>query len=232
MTPSFLARILSLAVVSVAAFGAVALVSTPAHAQRVYVYYGRPAPPPPPPPGGYYAGPAPAPYVYREPAQAFVLGGDLEGAVPLSMPQTGNNTVQGGIGFKIRFGEQFRFPGVRVTPEVGYGFDHLFARDADSFLDTPTYTQDLHRVFGGVRLAFGRVLVPVLYAHGGFGWRGTDDPSLSGNDNGFMFDVGGAIDFHVVPHFSFGAHLEYDEIFTPNDPPKWLGVGGHAAIVF
>jgi hypothetical protein len=224
MAPSSRAhRLLSIAAVSVAACGAVLLASSPAHAQRYYVYYGRPAPPPPPAYG-------PAPVYYGEPRQAFVIGADLEGALPLNMPTSSGSSVTGGGGFKIRVGEQFRFPGLRVTPELGYGFDHLFAQDqADP---NEVYGQDLHRVFAGARLAFGRVLVPVIYAHGGFGWRGTDNPNDQGNDNGFMFDVGGAVDLRVIPHFGIGAHVEYDQIFTPLDQPKWLALGLHADIVF
>src|SRR4051812_11199799 len=58
------------------------------------------------------------------------LAFDGEGAIPLMDRrfQSGND-LSGGGGFKFRLGDQIRFPRMRVTPEIGYGYDHLFATD-------------------------------------------------------------------------------------------------------
>lgn len=158
---------------------------------------------------------------------AFALGFDLEGAVPLNVPKVNGNDLTGGGGFKVRLGEQLHFPGVRFTPEIGYGYDHLFASDDQG----AAYAWDLHRVFGGARLAFGHFLVPVIYGHLGYGWRATGDPSVA-SAGGFAYDVGGALDLHIVPHFGVGVHVELDGIESQPDTPQWLAFGAHADLVF
>ena len=144
-------RLLSVAGVSGAAFAGVLFASSPAHAQG-YVYYSRPAPPPP----AYGYGPRP--YYYQEAPYAFQLGVDLEGVVPLNPPSVngGPAAIGGGAGFKVRAGEELRFPGVRFTPEVGYAYDHLWA--ADNFDNS--YDWSMNRLFAGARLGFGRSIVP------------------------------------------------------------------------
>lgn len=201
---------------------AVLVAARPAHAQRYVVVYG---PPPPPPPPRYY-------YAYsddRDPPYALSLGLDLEGAVPVGLPQfSDGNTLRGGTGIKLRVGEQIRLQGgLRFTPEVGYGYDHLFASDDVG----NAYAWDVHRAFGGARLAFGRFLVPVIYAHVGYGWRSTGDTTVP-DASGIAFDAGGALDLHIVPHLGFGAHVEYATIDAQPYTPQWVALGLHADSVF
>jgi hypothetical protein len=182
------------------------LVCTPARADRYYVAYD----------DGYEA------------RSGFNFGFDLEGAAPFATPRfpSGNN-LSGGGGFKVRFGDQIHIPGLRVTPEGGYAFDHLFATD-----DTGTaYDWDVHRLFGGVRLAFGRVVTPGFYAHLGYGWRNTGDPSVIGA-GGLAFDAGFLLDIHVVRRFSFGGHIEYVTIDAQPYTPQWIAFGLHGDVVF
>jgi hypothetical protein len=190
--------------------------SRAARADRYYVVYG-PPPPPPPPARPYY-------YDEREPLYALALGVDLEGAVPLNVPQflDGNN-LEGGAGVKLRVGEQIRVRGgLRLTPEVGYGYDHLFASDDIG----DAYSWDMHRIFGGMRLAVGRFLVPVIYAHVGYGWRTTGDPSVP-EASGVAFDLGGALDLHLIPQLAIGAHIEYATIDAQPYAPEWMAFGLH-----
>jgi hypothetical protein len=196
-------------------------ISRPAQAQAVYVY-GPPPGPPPPPPRYYY-------YGYREPPYALMLAVDVEGAVPLNVPQfSDGNTLNGGGGFKFRAGEQIRLRRwLRITPEIGYGYEHLFATDDVG----DAYDWDLHRVFAGARLAFGQLVQPVVYAHLGYGWQITGDPDVQGA-SGFAFDVGGALDFHFIPHLGIGAHIEYASIDAQPYAIQWLALGGHADILF
>ena len=154
------------------------------------------------------------------------LGLDLESAIPMSMPQfiSGNSLSDGG-GFKIRVGDQFRMAGLRIIPEGGYAFDHLFASD-----DTgAAYAWDLHRLFGGVRVGFGRILVPVVYADVGYGWRDTGDPTVS-HAGGLALNGGFALDLHVVSHFGFGAHVEYAVVDAQPYAAHWLALGLHADV--
>lgn len=161
--------------------------------------------------------------------EEMALGFDLEGAIPVNAPTSPqNNEVKGGGGFKVRLGEQFRFTGIRFTPEVLYGYDHLWAND-----DTgAAYGWDMNRVFAGARLSFGRILVPVVYAHLGYGWRQTGDASITGSNGGLGFDVGGALDLHVVPHLGVGVHVDYTNVETQVETPQWVALGLHADLVF
>lgn len=232
-----LARALTTAVVSATAFAGVLLASRSASAQGYYRYdyYGRP-----PPPRPYYAPPPPAGRAYgyydqyREPPYALQLGFDLEGAVPVGINVPGStNALKGGGGFKVRVGEQLSFPGIRFTPEVGYAFDHLWANDDSG----NQFGWDMNRIFGGARLSFGRILVPVIYGHLGYGWRQlgngwtTGAGTINGGNGGLAYDIGGALDLRVVPHFGFGAHLEYAAIDIPYQP-QWVALGLHADLIF
>jgi hypothetical protein len=184
------------------------LVAPPAHADRYVVVYDEP----------------------YQPRSAFNLGFDLEGVAPLLTPRfpSGNN-LSGGGGFKVRFGDQIRFRHVRVTPEGGYAFDHLFATD-----DTGTaYDWDMHRLFGGVRVEFGRIVTPGFYVHLGYGWRDTGDPSIPPSANGGLaFDAAFILDVHITPLFALGGHIEYVTIDAQPYVPEWLAFGLHADITF
>jgi hypothetical protein len=213
------------------ALACIGVVLTPAtaHAQQVYVYGPPPPPPPqygPPPPRygyGYYYGPD------SEPPMALALGFDLEGAVPVNLPVVDGNTIQGGGGgFKVRIGEQFRLrPRLRITPEVGYSYDHLWASD-DAGND---YAWDTHRIFVGARLSFGRFIAPALYGHLGYGWWVPGDSNVP-QASGFAWDVGGALDFRFIPHLGLGVHIEYDELDSNPYAPEWVTFGGHADLIF
>ena len=166
----------------------------------------------------------------REPAyatSALALGFDAEGAVPTTTPRfLSGNSLSGGSGFKLRIGDQIHMPRLRVTPEGGYAFDHLFATD-----DTGTaYDWNMHRFFGGIRVAFGRVLVPGFYGHLGYGWRDTGDPTVP-QSGGLAFDAGFTLDLHIVPHFGFGAQAEYASIDAQPYAPQWVALGLHADLV-
>jgi len=156
------------------------------------------------------------------------LAFDGEGAIPLGIGRSPvGNDVNGGGGFKVRVGDQIRFPHLRVTPEGGYGYDHLFASDVTG----DSFAWDMHRLFGGVRVGFGRIVVPTVYGHIGYGWRNTSDPTVA-TSSGLAFDAGVALDLHIVPHLGIGAHAEYAMIDAQPFTPHWLALGLHADLAF
>jgi hypothetical protein len=195
----------------------------PARAQGVYVYGPPPGSPPPPPPRYSY-------YAYRQPAYVTMLAVDVEGAVPLNVAQfTDRNGLYGGGGFKFRAGEQIRLRSwLRITPEIGYGYEHLFATNA-VYVDGTSNREDLDRVFAGARLSFGQLVQPGVYAHVGYGWKITDGGTQKAG-SGFAYDAGAALDFHFVPRLDIGAHFEYARIAQPYWI-QWLALGVHAAIL-
>jgi hypothetical protein len=164
-----------------------------------------------------------------EPAEGrFDFGFDGEGAAMVAPPRSViGNTLTGGTGFKLRAGDQIQFHRLRFTPEIGYGYQHLFA--SDDFGNA--YSWETHRLFGGARLAFGRIITPGVYGHLGYGWRDTDDPTVP-QAGGLELDAGFALDFHLIPHFSFGGHAEYVTIATQPYTPQWLALGLHGDVVF
>jgi len=212
-------RAFPLFAVAAAAAACVLAASPAAHADRYYVYYGPPAPPPPPPPREAY-------YEYEHPT-ALSLAADLEGAVPLNAPVLADgNSLQGGGGFKLRIGERIHVArGLHITPEGGYGFDHVWASDDIG----NAYSWDMHRLFGGARLEFGHIVVPVFYAHVGYGWRTTGDPTVPAA-SGVAFDIGGALDLRLIPFFAVGAHIEYATIDSQPYTPEWMALGLHASL--
>jgi hypothetical protein len=159
----------------------------------------------------------------------FDLGIDGDATNILS-PTAGNTDLADyGAGFKLRFGDQFRLRyGLRLTPEVGYAFDHLFTTGS-------TEPWNMNRVFAGVRLGFGHRVVPTLYAHVGVGFRSIGGPAtadLEQNTTGLSFDTGVAVDFYLTRHFAIGPHFEYVNIDTTPANPQWLAYGAHVDIVF
>jgi hypothetical protein len=160
----------------------------------------------------------------------FNFGFDLEGAAPISSPRfPSGNDLSGGGGFKLRFGDRIRFHRFSITPEGGYAFDHLFATDNLG----NSYDWDMHRFFGGARFAFGRVVMPGFYAHLGYGWRDTGDPTVApGSTGGLAFDAGFLLDFRLVPGFGFGVHAEYVTIDAQPYTPQWVAIGLHGDVTF
>jgi len=168
-------------------------------------------------------------YVERdEPRSSLALGFDLEGSIPVDVPRsfTGND-VRGGGGFKLRIGDQIRWPRLWMTPEGGYAYNHLFATDDVGHANA----WDVHRLFGGLRVGFGRFVVPGFYAHVGYGWRDTGDPAVR-RASGLAFDAGGFIDFHLIPQLGFGPHVEYVMVDAQPFTPHWVAIGAHADIHF
>jgi hypothetical protein len=159
------------------------------------------------------------------------LGFDFEGAAPLSIPTLpGGYRIQGGSGVKLRLGDKlYVAPGLHITPEVGYGYDHFFASSGYDF--GPSYDWDTSRLLAGVRMEFGRIVVPSLYAHAGVGWRSSGDPTLS-SSGGFAGDFGGAVDVRLWRHFQIGAYAEYAGIDATPYAPQWMGLGVHADVLF
>jgi hypothetical protein len=161
-------------------------------------------------------------------AGRFDLGIDGEGTAIVAPASSDTYLNNGGAGFKLRFGDQFRLRyGIRLTPEVGYAFDHLFPAGAEN-------PWNMNRIFAGVRLGFGRWVVPTVYAHLGAGFRsvGGPQPFLPENTTGFTFDTGVAVDFYLTHHFAIGPHAEFVDMATTPVAPQWLAFGVHADIVF
>jgi hypothetical protein len=163
----------------------------------------------------------------------FDLGIDGDANALLAPSPTQNNLSTLGGGFKIRFGDHFRMRnGLNLMPEVGYAFDHLFnANDGG-------VPENMNRIFAGLRVGFGRRVVPTLYAHLGYGFRSVsdtngpfDNAAVITNSNGLALDTGVSVEFRIAQHLSIGPHAEFVYIDVPN-APQWLAFGGHVDFIF
>lgn len=170
-------------------------------------------------------------------ASNFDLGIDGDANAMLAPDPTKYNLSTLGTGFKIRFGDQFHLLyGIKLTPEVGYAFDHVFAANSGQLFGP----ENMNRIFAGVRVGVGRWVVPTVYAHVGYGFRsvsqeGTVDMNGSASENGFTFDTGISVEFRLARHLSIGPHAEYVFIDAPvgtSSGPQWLAFGGHLDILF
>ncbi len=153
------------------------------------------------------------------------LGLDAEGAADVAPPDVNSSAVEGGSGFKLRIGAQIHRRFLRIIPEGGFSYTHLFVTDDAR----ESVGWNMERTFVGVRLGFGEVIVPIVYGHIGYGWRSTSGgpvepvPAASG----VAADVGAGLDFHLIRHFGFGFHVEYVAVEATPDVPDWIAFGVH-----
>jgi len=168
--------------------------------------------------------------VRREPASVGLnLGLDAEGTADVTPPS--NSSVTGGGGLKLRIGAEIRRPYLRIIPEGGFAYDHLFVTDQVG----NNVGWNMERLFGGVRIGFGELIVPIVYGHIGYGWRVTSQDNgqpLIPNSGGLTADAGVGLDFHVIRHFGFGVHLEYVTVQSVPSVPDWVALGGHVDFRF
>jgi hypothetical protein len=167
----------------------------------------------------------------------FDLGIDGDAnALTSPSPSTNNLSTLGG-GFKLRFGDRLRLRyGLVLTPEVGYAFDHVFPANSSNPDFTASEAWNMNRFFAGVRVGFGRYVVPTLYAHIGYGFRSVSTSGFSNagtvaGGNGLALDTGIAVEFRLARHLSIGPHVEFTYIDVPS-PPEWITFGGHVDFIF
>ena len=168
-----------------------------------------------------------------------MIAGDFDVGVPVDVRNT-YVPLTVGAGFDARLGFRFHIPRthVAITPELAAGYTNMNS----TFI----------RVRPGVRLGFGRLIVPYMYGHIGWGWTSFDlaptsrlekTQSLSGQ--GAAFDAGVGLDVTVVRHLTLGAHAGYNVLGVTDsakidvvnstaalDHPKWFNFGLNASVYF
>lgn len=167
------------------------------------------------------------------PARAEIsIAGDFDVGLPVA--QTGKPTyLATGAGFDVRLGYRLRIPyqPLFIIPELAAGYTDLSAH--------------LIRVRPGVRVAFGRFVMPYAHVHVGYGWAsfdplGTADTTgaAAKSAGGFEFDTGAGVDFAVLRRLHVGAHLGYNivnvaqvDAQTPSWRAKWINVGLNATFL-
>jgi hypothetical protein len=163
------------------------------------------------------------------PARAEIaVAGDFDVGLPVAQTPS-QSYLATGAGFDVRVGYRFRIPyqPLWITPELAAGYTDLSAHIA--------------RVRPGVRVAFGRLVMPWAQVHIGYGWA-SFDPAGNGDTHatpfvsagGLAFDTGAGVDFAVLRRLTVGAHLGYNILnvgqVDTNQPwrAKWINVGLNA----
>lgn len=146
-----------------------------------------------------------------------VIAGDLDYAAPI------NSSAGSGGGFGIRLGQQIHIPLLVFNPELGFTY-HGFSHDA---------SPKVYRGIAGLRLGFGEIIRPGVFAHVGLGrldLGGTPDRSHTA----FTYDGGVFIDFTALPLLDIGVHAAYNRLTADDSGPKFefFTAGAHAALVF
>ena len=154
--------------------------------------------------------------------RGYVIGADLEGALPVD-----THGVGVGGGGKLRGGAYGRVGSVHLVAEVGYGFERLVA---DEGAGKTAYDLTVNRAFAGFRVGWGRVVVPTVYLHAAYGWLDASNPRVH-VPSGVGSDIGVALDFHFIEHYGFGVHAELAGI-VPDPTPSWLAFGVHVERIF
>lgn len=167
------------------------------------------------------------------PARAQIaIGGDFDVALPVA--QTPAQTyLATGAGFDFRLGYRFGIPyqPLWITPELAAGYTNMAA--------------NIVRVRPGVRVAFGRLVMPWAQVHVGYGWASFDPAGTADTKatpfvsaGGLTFDAGAGVDFAVIRRLHVGAHLGYDIVNVgqvgPSSLPwraKWINVGLNATFL-
>jgi hypothetical protein len=167
----------------------------------------------------------------REARAEISLAGDLDIGVPVA--QGSPQTLSTGAGFDVRFGYRFRIPyrHISIVPELAAGYTDLGAH--------------LVRVRPGLRVGIGRVLMPYLYGHVGWGFTSFDvhghllptDPEVMRSSHGFSFDAGLGLDVAILRKLTVGAHLGYNvvnvgltDLTTQAFRAKWMSFGLNATL--
>jgi hypothetical protein len=150
-------------------------------------------------------------------ASATELAADIEYDIP-----TTDGDLDSALGFGLRLGWHLHLPALVVTPEIGY---HHAA-----FGDDVT----LNRGFVGARVAIGEVFRVGAYAHVGVGNAAYHLPGPDEDVTDATYDVGGFIDFTLLPLLNVGFHAGYGHMKGGDDFDAlgWVPVGVHAALIF
>ena len=146
------------------------------------------------------------------------IGADLTLGVPLGGGVS--DMLNLGYGFDARVGYQLSLVVLKIQPEVVFSYMG-FGDDNDG--------SSVYRGMVGGRAALGLGLMPFVYAHIGYGNFSTGLSALGGS--ALTYDVGGGIDFSLLPLLSLGISGGYNVIQT-DEPMSWFSLGAHAQLSF
>lgn len=165
------------------------------------------------------------------PAKGLICLGAIGGSLLWTPPAAAEGAVFGVDGEWVRAASSDDIPsdeGVGVGARLGYQSEALILYLRPELGASATFFEAIDediqwRGFGGGRLGLNTGLSPAVYVHAGYGW-------YSGDEHGFTWDFGGALDLYLFSTFILGAHVTY--VLNPDPVANWLTVGGHVEVLF
>jgi len=137
------------------------------------------------------------------------------------------NQVDFSVGGGLRLGYRFGLPGTYLflQPEIGGHYMRF------GFNNTGVGYDYAGIVNGGLRFGLGGIVQPAIFGHLGLGIMGYGDRgsgAIVGRE-GPAGDIGGSLDFRIVPGFLLGAQIAYNTVAVPSlmdaDSAKWVNFG-------
>lgn len=151
--------------------------------------------------------------------QAFAgphLDADLDFGTALQTRVPNQTAVDFSLGGGARLGYRFGIPGsiVYIQPELGgkytkFGFNSgLIGYDYAGVIN------------GGLKLGLSGIVQPNIFGHVGLGIMGYNDSCVNGfcTTSGYLgpeADIGAGIDFRLLPGFTLGAQVAFNDVLVP-----------------
>jgi hypothetical protein len=159
------------------------------------------------------------------------LDADLDFGTALQTRIPGQTAVDFSLGGGARLGYRFHVgPWIYLQPEIGGNYTKF---GFNSGLVGYDYAGVLK---GGMKLGLQGIVQPNIFGHVGLGIMGftptcTGSLCVSEGVLGPEADIGGGIDFRLVPGFTLGAQIAYNSVLVPTVNPgidtaaKWVSFG-------
>jgi hypothetical protein len=169
--------------------------------------------------------------------QAFAgphLDADLDfGTALQSRPNTqgvSQTAVDFSLGGAVRLGYRFYAgPWLYLQPEIGGQYQKFGFNSQEIGYD---YAGVLK---GGLKIGLQGIVQPNIFGHFGLGIMGYTPSAVNSYASegvlGPQADIGGGIDFRIVPGFTLGAQIAYNDVLVPTTNPgiltdaKWVSFG-------
>lgn len=127
-----------------------------------------------------------------------------------------------GLSFAGRAGYRLSVPLLALTPEIKVTYDRV-----------PTgVTVGAFRAMAGGRLAVGKLIAPVAFAHIGYGSAKGERGGIDLKRTGVAFDAGLGLDFTLIPLIDLGVYACFNKLKDNEGDINWLTVGAQVSLLF
>lgn len=152
---------------------------------------------------------------------AFSIAAELGPQLVIGDAAVGDDTV--GFGVAARLGYPISIPLLKISPELKVGFDRL----------PVGFNVDMIRVMGGARATLLEGFSPIAFAHVGYGSCSAAETGFELTDcNGLALDVGGGLDFTLLPIIDVGAYVAWNTLRRDGTSVDWISLGAQASLSF